>query len=94
MPRVTRAGENGPAPVVMQLPPWPGVVAHTRAGDRRIWLDASAVYLPDQPVDLRCSCTAGTEIALDRLAGMIVFLVHHQPGCQAIQDKLQMAGVR
>jgi hypothetical protein len=86
--------DEAPEPKQIELPPWPGMIAHTRHGDGRIWLDASTVYNSSTPVDMRCgSCTAGTEIVLDHLTELLVFMIHHQPGCQAVSDMLALAGV-
>jgi hypothetical protein len=87
--------DEAPEPKMVTLPQWPGYLAHTRHGDWRIWLDSSEVYYPDAPVDMRCgSCTPRSEIGLNHEDQEIIFLVHHQPGCQAIEDRLAMAGVR
>jgi hypothetical protein len=81
---------------VVNLPAWPGCVAHTRwPGDGPIFMFEAEVYLPDDPVDLRCSgCTASSTIAIDQLERRIVFIVRHQRGCRAIEDMLAMAGAR
>src|SRR5260370_32466144 len=86
--------DQPPEPVRMSLPPWPGYLAHCRwPGDGAIYLLGGTAYYPDDPVDMRCSaCTARPEVALDDPAEMIVFLVHHQPGCMAGDDILALAG--
>lgn len=86
--------DEAPEPKQARLPPWPGMIAHTRHGDDSIYLDASAIYGPGDPVDMRCgSCTPGGQIALDHDLERIIFMILHAPGCQAVNDLLQMAGV-
>jgi hypothetical protein len=86
--------DEAPEPVMMSLPPWPGRVAHTRAGDETIYMYEQPVG-PADPVDMRCgSCTAQPEVGLDHQHGLIIFMIHHQPRCQAVNDLLAMAGGR
>ncbi len=87
--------DEPPEPKHMRLPPWPGVLAHTRwPGTGTIWLQAGEVYGPGDPVDMRCGCGARSEVGLDWELERIVFLVHHQPGCQALEDLLAITGAQ
>jgi hypothetical protein len=93
MDRVTPGRHDAPVPRHVRLPPWPGMIAHTRASDDRLYVQASPVFGPDDPVDLRCpACTAGSEIGLDHEYQVLVFMIHHAPGCKAV--KRLLAGAR
>jgi hypothetical protein len=82
-----------PEPRHIRLPPWPGLKAHTRHGDDRIYLVASPVYSPSDAVDMRCGhCVASSTVALDHDTRTIVFIVGHRRGCPAVADLLSIAG--
>jgi hypothetical protein len=80
------AGE-GPFVRPVQLPSWPGYMAHTGTGDdEQIYLLDREIPGPWEPVDMRCSgCTTRSEIALDHEDRKIVFIVHHEPGCPQLE---------
>jgi len=88
--------DEPPEPQMVDLPPWPGFVAHTRwPGDGPIYMFEAEAYGPADPVDLRCSgCTATSTAAIDAQERRIVFIIGHQRGCRAIEDMLEMAGAQ
>jgi hypothetical protein len=89
------SADRPPEPKRVTLPRWPGWLAHTRAGDPAIYVQEEPVLGPDDPVDLRCGhCLPRSEIAFDDQDRRLIFIVHHQAGCAAIRDRLQMAGAR
>lgn len=87
--------DSAPEPKVVNLPTWPGYLAHVRwPHDGPILLIGSEVYGPDDAVDMRCGhCTATSVVALDDLERRIVFMIHHQRGCSAVDDLMALAGV-
>jgi hypothetical protein len=86
--------DEPPQPKMVDLPPWPGYLAHTRwPGDGPIYMFEAEAYGPADPVDLRCSgCKADSTIAFDEPNRVLVFIVGHQRGCRAIEDLIEMAG--
>jgi hypothetical protein len=92
--RVKHQRRGRRAPLTVQLPDWPGRLAHERAGDDAIYVQDRPVLGPGDPVDLWCpGCVAGSEISLDHGAELLIFVIRHQRGCSAINDRLQLAGV-
>ena len=85
--------DEAPQPKMVDLPTWPGFVAHTRwPGDGPIYMFDTGAYGPPDPVDLRCwGCKADSTIAFDEPNQVLVFIVGHQRGCQAIEDLIEMA---
>jgi hypothetical protein len=85
--------DDPPQPKMVDLPTWPGFVAHTRwPGDGPIYMFEAQAYGPADPVDLRCSgCKAATTIAFDEPNRVLLFIVGHQRGCRAIEDLIEMA---
>jgi hypothetical protein len=85
--------DEAPEPKMVDLPTWPGFVAHTRwPGDGPIYMFEARAYGPADPVDLRCSgCKAATTIAFDEPGRVLLFIVGHQRGCRAIEDLIEMA---
>jgi hypothetical protein len=88
--------DEPPEPQIVDLPTWPGFIMHTKwPGDGPIFMFDVEVYLPGDPVDLRCSgYTASSTIAIDQTDRRLVFIVGHQRGCRAIEDMLVMAGAQ
>ena len=86
--------DEPPEPKMVNLPAWPGYVAHTRwPGDGPIYMFGTQAYGPADPVDLRCSdCKAGTTIGFDEPNRVLMFIIEHQRGCRAIEDMIEMAG--
>jgi hypothetical protein len=85
--------DEAPEPQMVNLPTWPGFVAHTRhPGDGPIYMFEARAYGPADPVDLRCSgCKAATTIAFDEPNQVLLFVIGHQEGCEAIEDLIEMA---
>jgi hypothetical protein len=83
--------DEPPQPKMVSLPAWPGYVGHQRHGDGEIWLEPR-LYYPDEPVDMRCSgCRADSTVAFDEPGKLLMFIIGHQRGCQAIEDLITMA---
>jgi len=83
--------DEPPQPRMVSLPVWPGYVGHQRHGDGEIWLENKR-YSPSEPVDLRCSgCRADSTIGFVEQDKLLIFVVGHRPGCEAVEDLITMA---
>ncbi len=85
--------DSAPEPRLVDLPTWPGYIAHVRWPHDGPILLLPEVYQPDQAVDLRCGhCTARPVIAFDQLDKRLIFMIHHARGCPAADDLMAAAG--
>jgi hypothetical protein len=86
--------DEPPEPKLVDLPPWPGHVAHVAWPHDGAILLMPEVYQPADAVDLRCGhCVATPVIAFDQLDRRLIFLINHARGCPAVDDLMTLAGV-
>jgi len=85
--------DEPPEPQIVDLPTWPGYLAHVRWPHDGAVLLMPEVHRPEDAVDLRCgSCTAAPVITFDQQNKVLIFMINHQRGCQAVADLMAIAG--